>query len=189
MKKLTSNQKMHIAIDPDFYEVTEEALSEALTSIREAIAMRKKKPNLDRDATLDLVLQTSRHVAEAASWLPPVDEDGEPYGYESWRNVLNQSKVFAGLCQTNKPAFFFAAIHPRIVRFYKFLRYRRNAKLAVREYCVDSAFDRNNSSTFKSSTLCLVTFVGPMARRPAPFTALRRVWPSFSPARVLPRFD
>jgi hypothetical protein len=44
--------------------------------------MRKKNPNLIRDAGLELVLRTSRQVAEAASWLPPVDEDGEPYGYE-----------------------------------------------------------------------------------------------------------
>jgi hypothetical protein len=61
---------------------TEGWLADALTSIREVIAMRKKNPNLIRDAGLELVLRTSRQVAEAASWLPPVDEDGEPYGYE-----------------------------------------------------------------------------------------------------------
>ena len=68
---------MHIAFDLDSYEATEQALSEALTSIRDIITLRKNNPNLDRDATLELILQTSllqtsRLVDEAASLLPPV---------------------------------------------------------------------------------------------------------------------
>jgi hypothetical protein len=37
---------------------------------------------LERSATLELSLQATRHIANAAECLPPVDEEGEPYGYE-----------------------------------------------------------------------------------------------------------
>ena len=82
MSKLSADQKTHIDIDLEFAKAAEEETSMALTLLREVIALRESNPHLGRSATLELTFQATRHIANAAERLPPVDEDGKPYGYE-----------------------------------------------------------------------------------------------------------
>jgi hypothetical protein len=76
-----NDEDIHKAIDVEFAEAAEKEMSDALSLIRASIILRKNNPALDRNATLELTLQACRHLFNAAEHLPPVDEEGQPYGY------------------------------------------------------------------------------------------------------------